>query len=591
MSIEKYIKNHIGRVADKVYIAPKITEKKLNAAISNIAKTENPDCIIGIIDTSVFSNVKDGMVIFGDKIVVRLAFEKPVTYLFSKINKSEYVCEEVVKSNGKIEKNEKVVFHFIDGSRETVCEKILGINIEKLSDLINGILLYGGEDKSFTSRSQLLPLSGMDEEVKLTYLKIICNFCYSYENIIDSMEYSEIISLVARIDLEKSYRLRLRQYMCSNFEIVDTFDLIDYLNKNVVGNFDVLKQSLMKDILYIHKRKECNDVYSNEFITNLKQSFNIADEQIEVIIDAIKRDEDIIKLRMKDDQIKKSFKELVASAGAVGIPMAALYFSGSVVGLSAVGITSGLAALGMGGVLGFTSMATGVGALIAIGMVSYTGLKKVTGLKDLENNSQREAMLQAIIKNSQQALNYLVEDVNEITLQLNDAIQKGVLDEQEIKKLSLVLTKISTSSQFVVGKMTVAEIEELRSKIPNLLDITRLEQLTLEPIKQKYYQKIESCYIKMDLNELDESKIESNPELSNNTTEIAPINIGPLGKINKQKNGYVLKEDLSIAQLRELLNSLYEIGYYNLMDSTVASTKGLMKNLKDGISKKNNSKD
>ena len=95
----------------------------------------------------------------------------------------------------------------------------------------------------------------------------------------------------------------------------------------------------------------------------------------------------------------------------------------------------------------------------------------------------------------------------------------------------------------------------------------------------------------MDLNELDESKIESNPELSNNTTEIAPINIGPLGKINKQKNGYVLKEDLSIAQLRELLNSLYEIGYYNLMDSTVASTKGLMKNLKDGISKKNNSKD
>ena len=104
MSIEKYIKNHIGRVADKVYIAPKITEKKLNAAISNIAKTENPDCIIGIIDTSVFSNVKDGMVIFGDKIVVRLAFEKPVTYLFSKINKSEYVCEEVVKSNLKIEK-------------------------------------------------------------------------------------------------------------------------------------------------------------------------------------------------------------------------------------------------------------------------------------------------------------------------------------------------------------------------------------------------------------------------------------------------------------------------------------------------------
>ncbi|MDP4086135.1 MAG: hypothetical protein Q8934_16155 [Bacillota bacterium] len=76
---------------------------------------------------------------------------------------------------------------------------------------------------------------------------------------------------------------------------------------------------------------------------------------------------------------------MAAKAGAVGVPMAAIYFSGSVIGLDATGITSELAALGMGGILGLSGIVTGIGAALLIGVGAYKGIKKVTGISDLEN--------------------------------------------------------------------------------------------------------------------------------------------------------------------------------------------------------------
>ena len=57
-------------------------------------------------------------------------------------------------------------------------------------------------------------------------------------------------------------------------------------------------------------------------------------------------DENILNERKNDSDIVKSMKEIGAKAGAVGVPLAAVYFSGSVIGMSAAGLTSGLATLG-----------------------------------------------------------------------------------------------------------------------------------------------------------------------------------------------------------------------------------------------------
>ena len=79
-------------------------------------------------------------------------------------------------------------------------------------------------------------------------------------------------------------------------------------------------------------------------------------------------DRKILSGDIKDSDIVNGMKDLAANAAAVGIPIVAVYLSGSAVGLSAVGITSGLAALGLGGVLGLSSMVTGIGVAILIGV-------------------------------------------------------------------------------------------------------------------------------------------------------------------------------------------------------------------------------
>ena len=66
---------------------------------------------------------------------------------------------------------------------------------------------------------------------------------------------------------------------------------------------------------------------------------------------------------------KKLGGDVAASLASAGIPIAAVAAAG-VPGLSAAGITSGLAALGLG--LGMTA---GIGAVVAIGVSSYFGVR------------------------------------------------------------------------------------------------------------------------------------------------------------------------------------------------------------------------
>ena len=60
----------------------------------------------------------------------------------------------------------------------------------------------------------------------------------------------------------------------------------------------------------------------------------------------------MIKGDLTASEPETAMKGIVAVAAATSGPVTALFFDGSVVGLSAAGLTSGLAALGLGGVVG-----------------------------------------------------------------------------------------------------------------------------------------------------------------------------------------------------------------------------------------------
>ncbi|MDL4839811.1 hypothetical protein [Aquibacillus rhizosphaerae] len=553
MSVESYIKENVTLLNGKVHIAPEIPEKKLNNAISSIANEVDPDYILAIVDCSIFGSGKDGLVFLGDAVYVRGTMEKPKVFKYETMVSAEYKLTETQKDNGKVVKKEEAILYFQEDQQETITSNLNGINYEGIVQIINGILEESGEEKEYVSTTQTLPLAEMDENIKLTYIKLVCNYAFSNDDIIDANEYAEIVSLITRVELASEKRLELRNYMYSTSDIEGNEALIQYIMKHVPqGSFDIVKKSLIKDVLFIFRLNHDTEEWSQDaFIVELQKKLQIDDDQIELILTAIKHDEDILKERKSDSEIKKTMKELAAKAGAVGVPMAAIYFTGSVMGLGATGITSGLATLGMGGMLGLSSMATGIGAAVLIGVGAYKGIKKVTGISELENNKQREIMLQSIIKNAQNSLNYLIEDVNQISQQLMEEVKKGQGTSMKVEKLSALLAKLSRGAQATTEKISHAEKESVIAKLPQKVNLSRIQELTNQATREKLRTFILSCYTESE-------------EVKEDGT------IQTILRLNNQ---------LPLLTLERLYAVLENIGYTNVKDASIASAKGAAKNL------------
>ena len=426
------------------------------------------------------------------------------------------------------------------------------MNYEKMVDLLNNIVEQADSEDAFTMTSQLTPLSMMDEEIKKNYIKILCNFAYFDDEMIDSNEYAEIMSLIVRIEMSSNGRLIIRAYMLDGELHEKNHFILSRISESAdEESYNIIKTSLLKDIIYLYRSKDKSNYWKeNMFIADLKSALDVDDDQIEYIVEAIVNDEEIISQRKNDSEIKKSMKDLAAKATAVGVPMAAIYFSGSVVGVSAAGLTSGLANLGMGGILGFSGMVTGIGVAILLGVGAYKGVKKLTGISDIENNKQRELMIQAIIRNSQKSMNFLIEDLNELSRQLTIELSKGLATEVKIHKLAKMIGMLSKGAEFTSEKIDNAQKESVIAKLPKYISETRVVELTTEATKAKQREFIMSCY----------NKVSSEDENGSIMTK------------------YELNDQMTEIELSQLQSVLESVSYFNIKDATFASAKGFVKN-------------
>src|SRR5699024_9860714 len=351
MSISSYIKENVRLLGSNVYVSPNIPEKKLNDSITSYAPNIYSDYVLALIDTSTIPLNKEGCLFLGNGVYLKGSFEKPLYLEFDLIERIEYFMTEKTSRFGKIEIVENVIVYLKNSEEIELNRYLTNINSLGFVKLIEGVLEVAESGGEYVSKSQVTPLSEMSEEVKINYIKIIANFAYSYEQQVDVEEYTEIMSLISRIELGSESRLSVRAYLIDKDSIDQNDILLEEIKKMIDDvDFNILTQYLSKDILYLFGIKEdLNNWSNNLFIQEVFDYLNIREEEINVLIAAIKNDEDILKYRKNDTQIEKSIKDISSKAVAIGLPLTAIYFSGSVVGLSAAGITSGLAAMGMGG--------------------------------------------------------------------------------------------------------------------------------------------------------------------------------------------------------------------------------------------------
>lgn len=143
--------------------------------------------------------------------------------------------------------------------------------------------------------------------------------------------------------------------------------------------------------------------------------------------------------RISESELSKRTKDLVAGGAAIGVPLAALGAAGTL-GYSAVGITSGLAALGFGGVLGFSAMVTGIGTVIILGIAAYSGTKFILNVRRRGKASRREALVQQVLRNHEEAIEDLRDDVARLAKEFDEIVARRKRSEARLAQLRQELT-------------------------------------------------------------------------------------------------------------------------------------------------------
>jgi hypothetical protein len=221
------------------------------------------------------------------------------------------------------------------------------------------------------------------------------------------------------------------------FEVVD-FDGLSPESQRVVRGYLLSPPGLAEALAPFREAEEtfrfslmvnlvevawANDVVAPEqcqALIEAQEILDVSNAQL-VAIDGFVRKVRVVRTRgLNDNYAADVVKSAAAGLPAVGIPIAAVYFSGSVVGLSAAGITSGLAALGLG-----FGMVPGIGVAIIAGTIVFVGLSQVfdIGGKRKKEKARKEVVRKAqfVIRNLQQMIDTLAEQVRELQKAAADA--------------------------------------------------------------------------------------------------------------------------------------------------------------------------
>ena len=139
-----------------------------------------------------------------------------------------------------------------------------------------------------------------------------------------------------------------------------------------------LRFTLIADLFLFALSNGYISVEEVEYVQTIGSQLGITEDQVMAIRDVQFHLWQLRSTPSSSNAFKAMVKECAANLAAVGIPMAAIAGSGSMFGLSAAGISSGLAALG--GLVGGGMLAGSVLVVPAIAVGSAWGVKKLVDL-------------------------------------------------------------------------------------------------------------------------------------------------------------------------------------------------------------------
>ena len=306
-------------------------------------------------------------------------------------------------------------------------------------------------NEQINETDQAQTIEDLSQEARFKYTQILVNLTYEDDKLIDAQELSEIHLIMAQIKLDSKWRSDIINYIQLHDKDLDVLweDLCDSVPNGAERS---IAMSLMKDMIRIDNLTQDNETaFDNPFIMRFKKLTHIEKIQMEGIEEANNLEQKFISGEINENEFKSGIEQITKTSFSIGLPLTAIWFSGSVTGLSITGITSGLASIGMVG-LGMGSMLSGSGVAIASGLAIYKGFDKLFKFKGEEAPSRRrELLIKKIMEMNQFALRNISEDIRIIGENLIKLTEEVNINREKItdiqKQFSLYIASMDDRSK------------------------------------------------------------------------------------------------------------------------------------------------
>lgn len=293
-------------------------------------------------------------------------------------------------------------------------------------------------------RNETVDLTQLSQEAKLLYCRVLAHLARVDEQL-DPREISNLYLFASTIGLGADGRSELRRETVGGMSAVrdeeaenaaihmasDLGDLVGEADRGAVISM------LVRDLVRIARAdRHVADTERGKVVQIARVGFpDAAEELVEAAERLVAAEEQFATGRISVGQMESIAKDIAAKASAFGVPIAAISVGGSVAGLSASGITSGLAALGFGGLLGLSSMVTGIGVVVILGVGVHQGVRYLLGINERERANRREALIQQVLRNHQQAMSDLTDDIATLAGRMEEYLNQTTRNEGRLVAL------------------------------------------------------------------------------------------------------------------------------------------------------------
>lgn len=262
--------------------------------------------------------------------------------------------------------------------------------------------------RGYVAMNEPLDLAKVSESDRLAFYGALFAIAFA-DNSIDKEEVELIFGMMDLVGMTESAKRQVQSF------IIEPPSLWACL-RSLEAADEQLRYGLMINLVDTAWANDELDSDEEEAIVLAQYELKISNEQLDAIKTFIQKVREIRVRGLDDNYAADTMKTAAAGLSAVGVPIAAVWFSGSVIGLSAAGITSGLA--GLGALIGIGGMIPGIGVAILLGTGLFVGVNALLDTGDKSKKAQlqveKERKAQLVIKNMQGAINQLVEQISSL---------------------------------------------------------------------------------------------------------------------------------------------------------------------------------